>query len=96
LAQLTEQLDEIDYDAANQLEIVFIQAVKESKYFLVQYQQELWEAMVQLIMSIQIKGAIFPKWAKKVISESLKECLDSNDLGVSSDTQYVQMIRKAA
>ena len=52
--------------------MIFTQAVKESKYFLKKYEGELWEAMVKLIMSIQLKGSIFPKWSKKVISESLK------------------------
>ena len=52
--------------------------------------------MVQLIMSIQLKGAIFSKWAKKVISESLKECLDSNKLNISSDVEYIKMIEKAS
>lgn len=42
--------------------------------------------MVQLVMSIQMKGPIFTKWAKKVISESLKECLDSAKLNISSDS----------
>ena len=68
LAQLINPLREIDYDSANQLEIVFIQAVKESKYFHKKYQNDLWEAMVQLIMSIEEKGNIFAKWAKKVVS----------------------------
>lgn len=96
LAQMIEQLEEIDYDSANQLEIVFIEAVKESKYFQGKYKPQLWEAMTALIMSIQIKGQLFSKWAKKVISESLKECLDSNKLKVSSDNEYIKMIEKAS
>lgn len=48
--------------------------------------------MVQMIMSIQMKGSIFSKWAKKVISESLKECLDSTKLSISNDGEYIVMI----
>ena len=76
--------------------MIFTQAVKESKYFLKKYEGELWEAMVKLIMSIQLKGSIFPKWSKKVISESLKECLDSNKLNIDNDDEYIKMIEKAA
>ena len=46
-------------------------------------------------MSIQLKGAIFSKWAKKVIAESLKECLDSITLNITSDVEYIKMISKA-
>ncbi len=52
--------------------------------------------MVQLVMSMQIKGPIFTKWAKKIISESLRECLDSNSLNISNDDEYIVMIEKAA
>ena len=96
LAQLIEQLGDIDSDSAYQLEVVFIQAVKESKYFLYKYQNDLWESMVQLIMSIQLKGSIFSMWAKKVVAESLKECLDSNKLNIGSDVEYIKMVHKAA
>jgi hypothetical protein len=52
--------------------------------------------MTQLIMSIHIKGPIFSKWTKKVISESLRECLDSNKLSINTDIEYIKMIEKAA
>ena len=37
LALLIEQLFEVEYEAASQLEIIFVEAVKESKFFLPKY-----------------------------------------------------------
>jgi hypothetical protein len=47
-------------------------------------------------MSIHLKGAIFAKWSKKVISESLKECLDSKKMGVENDDEFIKMIERAS
>jgi hypothetical protein len=96
LSRLVEHLEEIEYSAASQLEEIFIAAVKESKYFLAKYEADLWEAMIQLVMSMHSKGAIFGKWAKKVVSESLKECMDSQKMAVENDDEFIRMIEKAA
>lgn len=96
LANMIEYLDEVDYLVAGLLEEIFIAAVKESAFFLPKYLPELWLAMIQLIKSLHSKGPIFGKWCKKVISESLKECLDSKKLSVSDDNEYLEMIAKAA
>lgn len=95
LSRLVEQLHEIEYSAASQLEEIFIAAVRESKYFLAKYEPDLWEALIQLLMSMHAKGAIFGKWAKKVVSESLKECLDSQKMGAHNDEDFIRMIEKA-
>jgi hypothetical protein len=42
LSRLVEQLHEIEYSAAGQLEEIFIAAVRESKYFLAKYEADLW------------------------------------------------------
>jgi hypothetical protein len=63
---------------------------------LAKYEPDLWEAMIQLVMAIHSKGAIFSKWAKKVVSESLKECLDSQKIGVQNDDEFIRMIEKAS
>jgi hypothetical protein len=44
---------------------------------------------------MQLKGPIFFKWLKKVISESLRECLDSKKMLVEDDEDYIKMISKA-
>lgn len=96
LANMIEHLEKIDYAVANLLEEIFIAAVKESAFFLPKYLPELWLAMVQLINNLYPKGYIFGIWCKKVVSQALRECLDSKKHNVSDDSQYVAMIAKAA
>lgn len=85
IAYMIENLDKIEEDIANLLSEIFIAAIKESPFFLPKYLPDLWLAMIQLIMSIFSKGflnSVFGKWSKKVISESLKICLDSKQMNV--------------
>lgn len=72
LAHLVEQLESIDYEEAGQLQLILTESIRESTSFLPKYEPLLWEAMVKFIMSVQLKGAIFAKWAKKVVSEALR------------------------
>ena len=68
LGQLVVQLNHLDYEDAEKLNAVFLKAVRESKYFLPKYLNDLWEAMVVFMKSIYDKGAIFTKWCQKIVS----------------------------
>jgi len=48
--------------------------------------------MAHLIMSVHEKKTIFSRWSKKVVSESLRECLDSAKMKVVDDEDYIKMI----